>query len=424
MINFKKSFRQRPWLFIIIIIYTAGMITVSIPKSMEITEDSDHWIIWQAGKDFSHGEELYYRDKFRPFPYPPFTAFVSQPLQLLPLKYSALVLFLLNSLVLLPMAIYLIYRCLIMIGLDQKKVRTSLILVTLFSLKYFWNNLVMFQVNMILFVVILLGIYYLAKKKPHLAGILFTLITFFKIIPVFLAAYVFLFHFSKRVVLSMVLTASICLVLPMAFRGSSQWVSDHVEYYETFLGKYISEGRIVTTPVNHSLKAGLVKTFHPESRDSVHIYPEDYPVTSRIGSMLQVLLLLILVINGIRLYHRKIPFSIAYLSSIILFTHLYAGITWTAHLVTLMFWILPVVLIDPAKLRKGGRIMFYLIISLLVFLGIEGSDTVGRQIYLAIRYYDVFTILMLGTFLFCSWIVWFNKSGKIYPEAMLASQAV
>ncbi len=42
MDNVKQAFCQRPWLFIIIIIYTAGMIAVSIPKSQEITEDSDH----------------------------------------------------------------------------------------------------------------------------------------------------------------------------------------------------------------------------------------------------------------------------------------------------------------------------------------------------------------------------------------------
>ena len=38
MQKFMKAFRRRPWLFIIILIYTAGMIAVSIPKSMELTE--------------------------------------------------------------------------------------------------------------------------------------------------------------------------------------------------------------------------------------------------------------------------------------------------------------------------------------------------------------------------------------------------
>jgi hypothetical protein len=44
----KKRFeiiRRRPWLSIVCFIYLAGMIAVSIPKSMELTIDSDHWNI-------------------------------------------------------------------------------------------------------------------------------------------------------------------------------------------------------------------------------------------------------------------------------------------------------------------------------------------------------------------------------------------
>lgn len=98
--------RLKPWLSIIALVYVAGMIAISIPKSMEQNEDSDHWIVWQAGKDFFEGKELYYRDEFREYISPPFSAFVYQPFHLMPLKISNLVLFLLNALVLLPLAIY------------------------------------------------------------------------------------------------------------------------------------------------------------------------------------------------------------------------------------------------------------------------------------------------------------------------------
>jgi len=54
----------RPWLSILTTVYFAGMIAISIPKSKDITEDSDHWIVWQAGEDFLNGHELYYRDEF------------------------------------------------------------------------------------------------------------------------------------------------------------------------------------------------------------------------------------------------------------------------------------------------------------------------------------------------------------------------
>ena len=63
-------------------------------------------------KMLSGKNELYYRDKIRPFTYPPFAAFIFQPLHIIPLTVSSLILFLMNALVLLPLAIYLIYRIL------------------------------------------------------------------------------------------------------------------------------------------------------------------------------------------------------------------------------------------------------------------------------------------------------------------------
>ena len=178
------------------------MIAIAVPKTENINEDSDYYVWWQAGNDFGDKHVLDYPELIRPYTHPPFAAFAYQVLALLPLKTSALVFFLLNALILLPLAIYLIYKILINAGVSSKKAEITLILVTLFSLKYFWNNLVMIQLNFILFVVILIGFYYLSKRKPYIAGILFTLITFIKIVPVFLAAYVFLFHFSRRVVIS------------------------------------------------------------------------------------------------------------------------------------------------------------------------------------------------------------------------------
>ncbi|MBA7592163.1 hypothetical protein ES708_34341 [subsurface metagenome] len=217
----------------------------------------------------------------------------------------------------------------------------------------------------------------------------------------------------------MLLTVVICLTLPAVFRGIDLWVQDHVNNYENMLKPYILKGRIVADQANHSMKAGLVKTFHPESRTDTHVYPEQYPVTVRIISILQLLLLVILLVNGFILYRRKVYFSLAYLASVLLFTHLVSGITWTAHLVTLMFCILPVLLIDVKTLKKPGKITFYLFIAFMVFLGIEGSDTVGEKIYLAVRFYDVHTYLLVGLFLFCSWVVWSRRSAMIYPEGIL-----
>ena len=119
------------------------------------------------------------------------------------------------------------------------------------------------------------------------------------------------------------------------------------------------------------------------------------------------------------LKRRKRYFSLAYLASIILFTHLFAGITWTAHLVTLIFCLLPVLLIEVNSLKISGKIAYWTFIGLMVFLGIEGSDTVGEKVYLAIRFYDIYTYLLLGLFIYYSWIVIDRRSSSMYEEGIL-----
>jgi len=321
-------------------------------------------------------------------------------------------------LILISLSIYLIYKILKLARLDKRKTEVALILTTLFSLQYIWHNLIALNINCFLFVITLIGIYFLVLKKPHVAGILFTNITFIKIMPVLLAAYVFFFHYSRKVFLTMAFTVVVCLSLQIPFRGTERWLKDHVDLYEIVIGQYILEGRIVANEPNHSLKAGIMKAFHPESRNNTHIYPEKYPVTTNIISLLELVFLGILIVNGVILYRRKVGFSQVYLASIMLFIHLISGITWTSHLVTFMYCLLPVLLIDVRRLRSPGKIAFYFVIGILFFLSIEGRDTMGVHVYQAIRYYDVFTILMIGLFLFYSWIVWNSESYKIYPEGV------
>ncbi len=411
------TIRGKPRLSLLVIIYIAGMIAYAIPKSRNLSETSDfYWVFWQSGKDFAEKHELYYREIKRPFNYMPFAAFVFQPLHLLPFRASALIYFLVNALLLPPLALYLIYKILRLMGVEKRKSETSLVLVTLFTLQYFWNNLTMFNINYVLFVLILLGIYLLTQKKPHLAGIIFTILTFIKIMPVLLAAYVFLFHFSRRVVVSMALTAIICICIPAPFRGLELWVNDHVEHFEKVITPYVLKGRVVTTKTNHNLKAGIVKAFHPESRDKSDVFPDYHPITFKYITILQFILLGVLVFNGIILKRRRVYFSLAYLASILLFMNLVSGLTWSAHMVTMIFCLLPLVLIDTRRLQLKGKTFYYLIFAMFLFLLIEGVDTTGVKINHLVLYYDIFTLQLLGFFFFCSWVVWSRQSYKIYRE--------
>ena len=74
-----------------------------------------------------------------------------------------------------------------------------------------------------------------------------------------------------------------------------------------------------------------------------------------------------------------------------------------------------------AKVWPAQAVFFVagVLIVLMVFLAIEGSDTVGEKIYLAIRFYDIYTYLLLGLFFFCSWLIWDKRSASLYEEGIL-----
>ncbi len=412
---------RKPWVIFLMGLYVVMIIVISLPKSKnDRPERSDHYVIWKAGKNFFEHNAIYGNVEYdRPFTYSPFAAFLFQALHIVSHRTSAILLFLLNGLVLLPLTIFLLFRILIYSGFSPGRARMVLALALILAMKYIWNNLVMFQVNQIIFFFMVVGIYKLTRKKPHLAGLVFTVITLIKIIPVFLAAYVFFYHFSRKVATTMILTAMICLLLPAAMRGPSMLYQDYESYYTEFLKEYVVEGRILTQIGNHSLKGGLFKSIHPETRDNQYIYPEDYPQTVLFITIIQGCLLIILIFNGFIMHKRKVPWSLSYLASIILFTHLYSGITWTAHLVTVTFCILPFLLVEVKQMKPAPRVFYYTGFIFLLFLAIEGSYLVGENGSLFLRYYDIISYMLMGLFLFNSWVVWSRKSKNLYPEGVL-----
>jgi hypothetical protein len=393
------------------------MITFSVSKARHLSEKSDFYqVFWKPGQDFSTGQTLYYREIHRPFNYPPVTAFFLQPLHWLPYRVSALIFILINTLVIIPVCFLILFKLLLLPGLDRRRIFVSLLVSGLFTVQYFWNNLVMLNINAIVLTIILLGIYSLAKGKPHVSGILFTFVTFIKLMPVVLLVYVFIRYFSLRVFLYIALTVLTLLFLPAAFRGMDQWISDHKGFYEYVIRPYIIEGSVVTEETNHKLKSGLVKAMYPEVRERIRVDPDNYPLALTINNIITLVFLGILVFNGILMYRRNIAFSISYFSSLIIFTHLISGLTWSAHLVSLVYCFLPVILIVPGKLKWPGKTFYYIALTGFLFLGMEGLDTYGPKVYHAIRMYDLYTLLLLGLFLFSSWVVWNSRSRSLYPE--------
>ncbi len=391
---------KKIYLLIPAVLLAAALVAVSINRSSKLKERSDYNVYYLAGQHFFHGQHLYEREEnLRNFYYPPFAAFLFQVMTVVPLKISANIFFLLNVLILFPLALWLIFGILKNLGYDYRKVRIPVILAAVASLKFFWNNLTMFQMNFVIFTMLVAGVWYMSRHRHMHAAVLFTLATFIKVYPLFFVLYVLALKRSRGVLLAVVFTGLFCVVVPSAQRGFSTGLNDHLTYYETFL-KDFKEGRVITTKVNHTLRSFVLKAFVPEARD-LDVYPQDYPGVFRLsGLALLVLLGLLAAALGMQIRQQGDLISLAGIASLFLFTHLFSGITWTAHFVTSMFYYLPLFLIDFRKLKIPVKVFHVLLIFFVFFLAVEGSDTTGRAVYNFIRLYDVFVLVPLLLFLY------------------------
>ena len=150
----------------------------------------------------------------RMFIYPPFAAFLFQGLAVVPLQTSANIFFLLNALVLFPISILLIIKILTNYGFERRKIFWPVALATVASIKFFWNNLTMFQINFVVFVIMLAGIYYLSRNQVQLSVIFLTIATFIKIYPLFLLIYAFFRRPVKKIFLTLLFSRTfICIYL-------------------------------------------------------------------------------------------------------------------------------------------------------------------------------------------------------------------
>jgi len=405
---------NRKLLLIPAVLLAAALVAVSVNRSQKLKSRSDYNVYYTAGQHFAHGQALYEQDEnVRNFYYPPFAAFLFQAMTVVPLKISANIFFLINALVLFPLAVWLIFGILVNLGFDYRKIRVPVILATVASLKFFWNNLTMFQMNFVIFTLVLAGLWYMSRRKDATAAVIYTVAAFIKVLPVFFTVYIFGVRRSRKVFLAIAITGIFCVLAPALQRGLSAGYADHLSYYETFL-KDFKQGKVITKEVNHTLRSFTLKAFVPAARDT-EVYPGQYPGTFRITSIILLLMLAAMTaafaMQARRGNHAFTPAGIAVL---FIFTHLFSGISWTAHYVTSMFYYLPLFLIDYRRLNIPVRIFHFLLMAMVFFLAVEGSDTTGRTIYDFIRTYDIFVVVPLLLFTYYMVLMISGKEWSLY----------
>lgn len=364
---------------------------------------TDFHVFWQAGYDFAHGLPLYQSlPGARHFNYPPFAAQVFQILGLFPLKTAALF-FYVASVGLILIAAWLSRDIVRRFQPLVPPGALPLALAILCSAGFMLDNLVHVQVNLLTFVLCLLGVQALVSKRELAAGGWLAAATAIKLTPVFFLAWAVI-RGSRRTLAAIALFGGLCLMLPVIQRGAAQGSADLTDYYGSFLRQFAAGG-VVTNYRNQNLAALVYRAAVPAAAEDVP--PFDYAYLPSLAAaaptIYRVLALVVLaafLTHMARLRLARRPVGTLEISSVFLAGHLLSGITWKAHMVTLLFVFYAFFGLDFARFGRMGRLALGLAWAGIVAIGL-GRDLVGSRLHHYMAGYSVFVWVMLLLFGLC-----------------------
>ena len=360
---------------------------------------TDFHVFWQAGYDFAHGLPLYQPlEGARSFIYPPFAAQVFQLLSLFPLKVSAW-LFYMASVCLIGVAAWLSRDIVARLRGQERRV-VPLVLALLFSAEFLINNLDHVQVNLLVFVLCLLGVRAFLTQREAAAGGWIVAATAIKLTPLFFALWAVI-RGNRRTLAAVAGFGVLALIFPMIQRGFPQGITDLRAYYQAFLHQFAA-GAVVTNYRNQNLAAMVYRALVPGSSGDTPPYDYAYlasmeiwaPVVYRVlaGGILAVFLL-----HLIRLRTAAKPIGALEIASVFLASHLLSGITWKAHLVTLLFVFYAFFSLRRERMSRALRVPLLVAWGGIALVGL-GRDVVGARVHHYLAGYSVFVWVMLLLF--------------------------
>ena len=384
---------------------TAGTIVLavvlSVGQGMQQHVGNDFHVFWQAGRDFATGHPLYhdYLPGARQFKYPPFAAFAFQLLAIFPLRVAA-VLFSLLNLGLWVVSVFLT-RDIVARTFPQRNTRLwPLILAVALSAQFFLDNFHDVQMNQVILVLVLLGIRAsLQGRDLRAAGYLVTA-TAIKVTPIFFVTWLVV-RGSRRAAGAVPLLVVGCVLVPLLLRGPPTGTAELIEYYHSFLEGH-QHGRIDAYARGQNLAALVSRMIRPV-QNTQHLFYMYLPLPPDTAQLIYralwvtVLLLFLTKLAALRI--RGSPVSALELSMVFLASLLLSPITFTAHLVALLFVFYAFLSIPPGAISRGEYLLAAVLLTGMAITGLSGRDLVGRTAFLSIRGYSVMAWTMLLLFL-------------------------
>jgi glycosyl transferase family 87 len=388
-----------------------GLLSYSIGKEVGIA--GDFTVFWQAGTNFINNLPLYARiGGAERYIYPPFAAMCFQLFALVSLHQAAAIFCFCNCLIWL-LIIYYTRKILLLTSATVKQINYSLIISFLLSFRYFWYHIGFIQMNELVLLLTLAGVYYFLIEKSSIAIPLLVIATFIKIIPVLVLIWVLSKSNYKNYVRAAVYFL-LCMIAPIIFRGIHQGVADLQDYYVTFLQPF-KDGRVEPKLQNYGLAAALFKmfSFTPDGETYHYIITLLNPITINLIYKSIIVLSLIAFVVMI-VYSRLIAkqISLLELGFILMFTHLLSGITWEYHLVTL-FFVIPLLYLNFINAKPTSKWLYYALGIFLLFNSIVGADTVGYYLYYKSCGYSLLTWMLLFLEIYFITVYLFFKKNRL-----------
>jgi len=369
-------------------------VVLSVPQGMHQHVGHDFHVFWQAGRNFATGHPLYhdYLPGARPLKYPPFAAFVFQLLAIFPLQVAA-VLFSLLNLGLWVLSGFLTRDIVAQTFPQRNRAAWPLVFAVALSAQFFLDNFHHVQMNEVILVLVLLGIRAsLRGMDLRAAGYLVTAAAI-KITPIFFVTWL-VARGSRRAALAVPLLAVGCVLVPLLLRGPATGTAELVEYYHSFLEGH-QHGRIDTYTADQNL-AALVSRMSRPVQNAEHLTYMYLPLPQD-TALLIYRALWVTVLPALRI--RGGPVSALELSMVFLASLLLSPITFTAHLVALLFVFYAFLSFPPAAISGGGSILAAVLLTGMAITGLSGRDLVGDTAFLSIRGYSLMAWTMLLLFL-------------------------
>jgi glycosyl transferase family 87 len=376
----------------------AGAIGVALALSVEqgLSQHVGHdfHVFWQAGRNFTAGDALYhgYLPGARKFKYPPFAALVFQPLGVLPLSTAA-VLFSLLNLALWVVAIFLTRDIVAQTSKGRDSIWVPVALAGVLTAQFFLDNFHHVQMNEVILVLILLGIRAYLRERDLAAAAYVVTATSIKLSPIFFVAWL-LIRGRRRAALSVLPLAAACVLVPLLVRGPATGAADLREYYESFLAGHqhaeirsYTRGHNIATFVNRVMLPEQSTTDGSRERTAQLIYRAGWAAVA-----------IVFLARLVQLRLRGAPpssfeFSMTFLACLLL-----SPITFTAHLVFLLFVFCAFLSVRVATIPPGGRLLAGMLLVAMAMSGLSGRDLVGRAANLFVIDHGIFVLTILLLF--------------------------